>query len=48
MTVRRNIESPLLVRRYHADGPDREARKLTRPSATSGSTRPPACSGWAS
>jgi ABC-type sugar transport system ATPase subunit len=30
MTVRRNIESPLLVRRYHADGPDREARKLTR------------------
>jgi ABC-type sugar transport system ATPase subunit len=31
MTVRRNIESPLLVRRYHADGPDRPARKLTSP-----------------
>ncbi|MGH9232389.1 MAG: ABC transporter ATP-binding protein [Acidimicrobiales bacterium] len=30
MTVRRNIESPLLVRKYHADGPAREARKLTR------------------
>jgi multiple sugar transport system ATP-binding protein len=30
MTVRRNIESPLLVRRYHADGPDAPARKLTR------------------
>jgi multiple sugar transport system ATP-binding protein len=30
MTVQRNIESPLLVRRYHADGPDRPARKLTR------------------
>ncbi|HEX6568499.1 MAG TPA: ATP-binding cassette domain-containing protein [Acidimicrobiales bacterium] len=30
MTVRRNIESPLLVRRYHVDGPDRPARKLTR------------------
>jgi ABC-type sugar transport system ATPase subunit len=29
MTVRRNIESPLLVRRYHADGPDRPARKLS-------------------
>jgi ABC-type sugar transport system ATPase subunit len=30
MTVHRNIESPLLVRKYHADGPDRPARKLTR------------------
>ncbi len=30
MTVQRNIESPLLVRRYHADGPDAPARKLTR------------------
>jgi ABC-type sugar transport system ATPase subunit len=30
MTVRRNIESPLLVRRYPVDGPDRPARKLTR------------------
>jgi multiple sugar transport system ATP-binding protein len=30
MTVLRNIESPLLVRRYHADGPDRPPRKLTR------------------
>jgi multiple sugar transport system ATP-binding protein len=30
MSVRRNIESPLLVRRYPADGPDRPARKLTR------------------
>jgi multiple sugar transport system ATP-binding protein len=30
MTVQRNIESPLLVRRYHADGPDKPARKLTR------------------
>jgi multiple sugar transport system ATP-binding protein len=30
MTVQRNIESPLLVRRYHVDGPDRPARKLTR------------------
>ncbi|MGH9287196.1 MAG: ABC transporter ATP-binding protein [Acidimicrobiales bacterium] len=30
MTVQRNIESPLLVRRYHADGPDQPARKLTR------------------
>jgi ABC-type sugar transport system ATPase subunit len=30
MTVQRNIESPLLVRKYHADGPDRPARKLTR------------------
>ncbi len=29
MTVRRNIESPLLVRRYRADGPDSAARKLT-------------------
>jgi multiple sugar transport system ATP-binding protein len=34
MTVRRNIESPLLVRKYHADGPDREARKLTRAERT--------------
>jgi multiple sugar transport system ATP-binding protein len=30
MTVQRNIESPLLVRRYHADGPDQPTRKLTR------------------
>jgi multiple sugar transport system ATP-binding protein len=30
MSVRRNIESPLLVRRYPVDGPDRPARKLTR------------------
>ncbi|HEX5365304.1 MAG TPA: ATP-binding cassette domain-containing protein [Acidimicrobiales bacterium] len=30
MTVRRNIESPLLVRRYRVDGPGRPARKLTR------------------
>ena len=29
MSVQRNIESPLLVRRYHVDGPDRPARKLT-------------------
>ena len=29
MTVRRNIESPLLARRYHVDGPDQPARKLT-------------------
>jgi multiple sugar transport system ATP-binding protein len=30
MTVQRNIESPLLVRKYHADGPDHPARRLTR------------------
>ena len=30
MTVRKNIESPLLVRKYHADGPGQPARKLTR------------------
>jgi multiple sugar transport system ATP-binding protein len=30
MTVQRNIESPLLVRKYHVDGPDRPRRKLTR------------------
>ena len=30
MTVARNIESPLLVRQYHVDGPDRPARKLTK------------------
>ena len=29
MTVKRNIESPLLVRSYEADGPNRPARKLT-------------------
>jgi ABC-type sugar transport system ATPase subunit len=29
MTVQRNIESPLLVRHYHVDGPDKPARKLT-------------------
>ena len=30
MTVQRNIESPLLVRSYHVDGPDQPARKLTK------------------
>jgi ABC-type sugar transport system ATPase subunit len=30
MSVERNIDSPLRVRRYHADGPDKPARKLTR------------------
>ena len=30
MTVQRNIESPLLNRRYHVDGPDSPARKLTK------------------
>ena len=30
MTVLRNIESPLLVRSYHVDGPDAPARKLTK------------------
>jgi multiple sugar transport system ATP-binding protein len=30
MTVQRNIESPLLVRRYPVDGPDAPERKLTR------------------
>jgi multiple sugar transport system ATP-binding protein len=30
MTVQRNIESPLLVRKYYADGADRPARKLSR------------------
>jgi ABC-type sugar transport system ATPase subunit len=29
MTVRRNIESPLLARRYQVDGPEQPARKLT-------------------
>ncbi len=29
MTVKRNIESPLLVRKYAIDGPDRPVRKLT-------------------
>ena len=29
MTVQRNIESPLLARHYHLDGPDKPARKLT-------------------
>lgn len=29
MTVHRNIESPLLARRYHVDGPNAPARKLT-------------------
>jgi multiple sugar transport system ATP-binding protein len=29
MTVQRNIESPLLTRKYHVDGADRPARKLT-------------------
>ena len=30
MTVRRNIESPLLVRKHSADGPGRPLRKLTK------------------
>ena len=30
MTVRRNIESPLLVRSYPEDGPDHPVRKLTK------------------
>jgi multiple sugar transport system ATP-binding protein len=30
MTVRRNIESPLLVRKYAVDGPDTPHRKLTK------------------
>jgi ABC-type sugar transport system ATPase subunit len=30
MTVRRNIESPLLARKYHVDGPNRPRRKLSR------------------
>ena len=30
MSVQRNIESPLLVRKYHVDGPDSPPRKLTR------------------
>jgi multiple sugar transport system ATP-binding protein len=30
MTVRRNIESPLLVRSYAVDGPDHPTRKLTK------------------
>jgi multiple sugar transport system ATP-binding protein len=30
MTVRRNIESPLIVRRYPVDGPDLPHRKLTK------------------
>ncbi len=29
MTVKRNIESPLLVRKYRVDGPNQPARKLT-------------------
>ena len=29
MTVQKNIESPLLARKYHADGPDGPLRKLT-------------------
>ena len=29
MSVQRNIESPLLVRKYHVDGPDAPARKLS-------------------
>jgi ABC-type sugar transport system ATPase subunit len=29
MTVRKNIESPLVVRKYHVDGPDQPPRKLT-------------------
>jgi multiple sugar transport system ATP-binding protein len=30
MTVRRNIESPLIVRKYAVDGPDTPPRKLTK------------------
>ena len=30
MTVAKNIESPLITREFHADGPDRPARKLTK------------------
>ena len=30
MTVAKNIESPLLVRKVHVDGPDRPARRLTK------------------
>jgi ABC-type sugar transport system ATPase subunit len=30
LSVARNIESPLVVRTFHADGPDRPARKLDR------------------
>jgi ABC-type sugar transport system ATPase subunit len=30
MTVEHNIDSPLRTRRYHVEGPDRPARKLTR------------------
>jgi ABC-type sugar transport system ATPase subunit len=30
MTVAKNIESPLVVRKFHADGPDQPARKLER------------------
>ncbi|MDQ6697868.1 MAG: ATP-binding cassette domain-containing protein [Actinomycetota bacterium] len=30
LTVAKNVESPLIVREYHVDGPDRPARKLTR------------------
>jgi multiple sugar transport system ATP-binding protein len=29
MTVQKNIESPLVARKYHADGPDQPLRKLT-------------------
>jgi ABC-type sugar transport system ATPase subunit len=31
MTVERNIDSPLRVRKYQADGPEAPSRKLTRP-----------------
>ncbi|CAN5790168.1 sn-glycerol-3-phosphate ABC transporter ATP-binding protein UgpC [soil metagenome] len=31
LSVAKNIESPLLVREYHADGDDQPARKLARP-----------------
>jgi ABC-type sugar transport system ATPase subunit len=34
MTVQRNIESPLLVRRYPVDGPDHPPRKLSRAERT--------------
>jgi ABC-type sugar transport system ATPase subunit len=34
MTVTRNIESPLIVRKYPADGPDKPLRKLTRAERT--------------
>ena len=34
MTVQRNIESPLITRKFHADGPDHPARKLSKAERT--------------